>query len=495
MKLLDLIKNPDLSNWSDQSRKAFDELISSDSSARRYPQYAEKSVKLRNPVGSADFIYYTALIHPSNPDSGPYGGMSFVVFPVEKSPSLVVMGIGTQGLSPDEAILAKPGHARKVRAICSWLNALHGKQLAWAKQDPVRIDEDIPKAVKKEFPAYQKIFEKYGKVIYGFFVPTTDDAKTELAVKAFLDLNFEERGHDVLGAFKKDANEIRSQYMSCLMPDIKVDAVGDLLKKRRYLILEGPPGTGKTRLAEDLIKGAYRGRGMSIQFHPNTTYENFVGGLAPVKSDSNFGFVFAPQKGALMSAIEESRKDQGPYLLHIDEINRADLGKVLGEAVYLLESQTEAASVGVAQRKINLSYDFGGAFGRELYLPDNLHILGTMNSADRSIAILDIAIRRRFGFVKLWPQAKVVEQYGGKLMQEAFQRLTEIFVEYAPEEAFNLLPGHSYFLVKDDGEAKKALHMNLVPLLQEYLIEGYVAGFSDSIRAYLQWLESVTDGP
>jgi 5-methylcytosine-specific restriction protein B len=157
---------------------------------------------------------------------------------------------------------------------------------------------------------------------------------------------------------------------------------------------------------------------------------------------------------------------------------------VLGEAIYLLEPVTGEP------RKINLAYDFGPPFSTELRLPDNLHILGTMNSADRSIAIVDVAVRRRFGFVPLWPQMSVVQSKGGKLMQEAFQRLLSLFVEYATPDAFNLMPGHSYFLVKDDREAGKALRMNLAPLLTEYLAQGYVAAFSDSIRAYLQWLES-----
>ena len=117
-----------------------------------------------------------------------------------------------------------------------------------------------------------------------------------------------------------------------------------------------------------------------------------------------------------------------------------------------------------------------------------------MNTADRSIAIVDVAVRRRFGFVSMWPQTAVVQQYGCQLMQEAFQRLLNLFVEYATPEALNLEPGHSYFLERDEGEATRSLRANLMPLLNEYLAEGLVAGFSDSIRAYLQWLEGKTYG-
>ena len=77
------------------------------------------------------------------------------------------------------------------------------------------------------------------------------------------------------------------------------------------------------------------------------------------------------------------------------------------------------------------------------------------------------------------------------LMQDAFEKLLEIFVDHASEDAFPLAPGHSYFLEKDDRKAAQSLKVNLGPLLQEYLSQGYVATFSDSIRAYLQWIETL----
>jgi 5-methylcytosine-specific restriction protein B len=239
-------------------------------------------------------------------------------------------------------------------------------------------------------------------------------------------------------------------------------------------------------MALRLLHEFYGGRGTSIQFHPNTTYESFVGGLAPIQSTDGLGFRFAPQKGELMRTAEEAMNDPSrPFLLHIDEINRADLAKILGEAIFLLEPQPGEA------RAVNLAYDFSAPFGRSLSLPENLHILGTMNSADRSIAIVDVAVRRRFAFVKLWPQISVVVEHGGPRMQKAFRELMAIFVEYASDEAFPLAPGHSYFLEKDDKQAARLLRVHLAPLLEEYLSQGYVATFSDAIRAYLQWLETL----
>jgi|SRR6516162_117772 len=125
------------------------------------------------------------------------------------------------------------------------------------------------------------------------------------------------------------------------------------------------------------------------------------------------------------------------------------------------------------------------------HLPKNLHILGTMNSADRSIAIVDVAVRLRFGFLSLWPQMSVVQRHGCELMQNAFRDLVSVFVEHASEDAFNLVPGHSYFLESDDTKARTSLKINLAPLLEEYLAQGYVGGFAEPIRGYLQWVRSL----
>ena len=239
-------------------------------------------------------------------------------------------------------------------------------------------------------------------------------------------------------------------------------------------------------MARELLQSDYQSFGRSIQFHPNSTYETFIGGLAPVNADGSLGLRFAPSPGFLMQAAAEAKRDSARnYLLHIDEINRADLGKILGEAIFLLEPNPES------ERVIELPHDFGEPFHRTLSLPPNLHILGTMNSADRSIAIVDVAVRRRFAFLSLWPNAQVVDDLGCRLTQKAFRDLLAIFVEHAPDDAFVLIPGHSYFLGKDEVAARSNLKTSLAPLLSEYLAQGYVTGFAEDIRSYIQWLEAV----
>jgi len=315
--------------------------------------------------------------------------------------------------------------------------------------------------------------------------PGSERSQTSEALTAFLDLMFDERGIHPLARFDADAREIRTRWFHYLMPNVSNDAVAELLSERHYVILQGPPGTGKTHMARELIATEYQEHGRTIQFHANTTYENFVGGLAPKTSSESLGFQFAPQKGFLTQAAEQARTASGKYLLHIDEINRADLSKVLGEAIYLLEPDD------LEGRAIDLPYKFEQPTGDRLSLPDNLHILGTMNTSDRSLAIVDIAIRRRFAFTKLWPQISVVEREGCDLMKQAFQRLFSIFVDHATEDAMNLVPGHSYFLESNEPKARRRLETTLKPLLEDYLEQGYVSSFAEAVRSYLQWIDSL----
>ena len=481
--IVDIIHSGDLGNWKDRNQKALDSIFGAGSG--RYPERAKSEIKLRAPDKEIPFAAY---IHANTTNEGAYGGLSFVIFPVTGKPALFGLVVGTQGLDPDEGVLGRPGHARKVQAICTWLNNKFGnnEQVAWAKYDPTRVDISVPDKLQRDWSEFRDAFGKYSGVMYGLYRPTANQEHTTEALTAFLDLMFEERGFPTNAAASKDRERIQSAWFNYLMPQVSRSEVKDHLNESRFVIIQGPPGTGKTRMALELIEHEYKGNGRTIQLHPNATYENFVGGLAPEQTRDAIGLQFRAKPGFLMQAAVAALKIQPtPYLLHVDEINRADLSKILGEAIYLLEAKADKP------RSISLPYDFGDPFHDVFTLPPNLHLLGTMNTADRSIAIVDVAVRRRFGFVSLWPQMEVVERLGCKTTQEAFREIIALFVEHAQGDAFNLVPGHSYFLEKDETKAKAALNTSLAPLLEEYLAQGYVGGFSEQIRSYLQWLKSL----
>ena len=159
-----------------------------------------------------------------------------------------------------------------------------------------------------------------------------------------------------------------------------------LLLDKKQVIFQGPPGTGKTYVAQKLARylaAAYE-RVSLVQFHPSYAYEDFVQGFRPTLKNGQAGFEL--RNGPLMRAAERAQEDStAKHFLIIDEVNRGNLAKALGELYFLLEYR---------DAEINLQYS-----DEPFSLPDNLFIIGTMNTADRSIALVDLALRRRFYFV------------------------------------------------------------------------------------------------
>lgn len=248
-------------------------------------------------------------------------------------------------------------------------------------------------------------------------------------------------------------------------------------------IFYGPPGTGKTfstaqravkiclgQVASDpgAVRASYEqlvkdGRIGFVTFHQSYTYEDFVEGLRPKPMASGAGFTLGPEAGVLKVMAERASKQAGNHVLIIDEINRANISKVLGELITLLETDKRRGAP--AAITVTLPYS-KTAFS----LPANLYILGTMNTADRSISLLDTALRRRFVFEELPPDS--AELTGIELDDSALDlaaildNLNLRLVYFLGEDA---QIGHAWFMgVKTKAELDRVMAFKVIPLLREY---------------------------
>ena len=177
------------------------------------------------------------------------------------------------------------------------------------------------------------------------------------------------------------------------LPADFLEEIDTLLKEKKQVIFQGPPGTGKTYVAQELAQyiAGSKDRVTLVQFHPSYAYDDFVQGYRPTTLE-NGQPGFRLTDGPLLRAAHRAALDKSGarHFLIIDEINRGNISKVFGEMYFLLEYRNH---------KINLQYSSEDEFS----LPENLYIIGTMNTADRSIALVDLALRRRFYFVEFHP--------------------------------------------------------------------------------------------
>jgi 5-methylcytosine-specific restriction protein B len=455
----------------DQIRPAIEAVF-----AERYHKSAFKDLQIRNAYalardGDEGAVPYAGIIHPDNPTSGPYGGTSLVWFPADGG-SLIGLGIGTRGISPDEGILTRPGHRRRIAALRRLLARYRVE--AWAKPDPAALGVEVPEVVRDRWPEFNAAFKRYGAEMYCFAKVPNEPQVGQRVVQSLFDLYAYERRWKPLATVQEQYNQLLADLRGDLFQIPTPEVVNDLLRRRRFVILQGPPGTGKTRLADMVRKTFFASRGKTIQFHPSITYEDFIIGLTPDPSQGHLRFEVKP--GALLSAAVEA--EAGPSLLVIDEVNRADLGKVLGEAIYLFEADEVG---GDTAREVELPHSYRGK--KQFRIPETLFVLATMNTADRSIAPVDLAIRRRFAFVIVPPDRSVVAARGVEAAITAFDRLTDIFVEHASDEALGLIPGHAYFLAANESDFTKRVVFELVPLLDDYLRQGLLGSAAAELQA------------
>jgi len=231
------------------------------------------------------------------------------------------------------------------------------------------------------------------------------------------------------------------------------------IERKSQAVIYGPPGTGKTFIADHLAKyliGGGDGFYELVQFHPTYSYEDFIQGLRP-QINENGQLEYVLVQGRFLDFCGKAENCLDTCVLIIDEINRANLSRVFGELMYLLEYRDQSIPI---------------ASGGELRIPENIKIIGTMNTADRSIALVDHALRRRFAFLSLRPNYKILKLYHegtGFKVGGLVEILKKLNLQIADP---NYEIGITFFLLEDIfDQIEDVWKMEIEPYLEEYFFD------------------------
>lgn len=253
------------------------------------------------------------------------------------------------------------------------------------------------------------------------------------------------------------------------MTEDNLEGLEKLLRHKMNIIFKGAPGVGKTyvadRLAYVMMEEQDDSRIHFVQFHQNYSYEDFIEGYRPNEDGDGFKIV----KGPFLKFCDKARNDsERPYFFIIDEINRGNMSKIFGELMMLIEADKR-------DKSINLLYS-----NRSFSVPSNLYIIGTMNTADRSLAIIDYALRRRFAFYELNPAFelesfnKYIQKYENtELLQKFLEEIKYLNTSIHSSLGSGFEIGHSYFTdvaIQENTKERlgEILEYEIKPQLEEY---------------------------
>ena len=414
--------------------------------------------------GSAFF----AFLSSEEETTGPYSDFSFVVFPDKKddiSACVVALGVGSSGFRNDYQLASLPG----LRRLFLKLNSQTNSFFKTSFDDIESTSSDLLNEVKANYPLLKTVIDSYKTVLPASQIVNFEEDENALdTIYNWLATYAKIRSWGTAAPKKVVDNQLEKLPKPELPNEVK--DINRLLEQRKYVVLQGAPGTGKTYTA---LKIASKYDEVFFeQFHAETNYSDFVFGIEPNLDPEPKEVKFKKKEGVLYKAINSAKDNPTKnVLLIIDEINRANLSNVLGPIFYLFEYQSGARNVKIKVGDMELEK-----------LPDNIHVIATMNTADRSLAVVDFALRRRFAWYTLRPHEIKVDN-DMVFMKKVFNKFANIFFEFATDEELNLQPGQSYFIVSKsnkDEEMRERLIYELMPLIKEYLAEGYLLKAKDS---------------
>jgi 5-methylcytosine-specific restriction protein B len=410
---------------------------------------------------------FFGLISPEEEPSGPYHDFSLVVFPdKENKPWLISLVVGSLGFKNDYDLASAPGVKRLFSSVIS--------QNGFCKSSFLDIETDLPKPFKEKVSHLSKALKDYSKLLVAcdiIFDPSSEEGKK--IIRKFLAAYARLREFPTNEKHKKLVEEILEISGKTVRDEEK--EVYELLDNRKFVVLQGAPGTGKTRLAKIIAK-KLTAKPFFTQFHAETSYSDFIFGIKPKLKAGEIGY--KSQEGIFYRSLKAAKDNsEEKVVLIIDEINRANLSNVLGSIFYLFEYQLD-------EDKDDYSVEI--EIGDELSvnrIPSNYYVICTMNTADRSLAVVDFALRRRFAWYTLKPHT-ITSSKNKIFFKEDFSRFNNIFNWYASSEELSLQPGQAYFIAKDDEDMKNRVKYELLPLIREYLAEGLLVNAKDEFAKY-----------
>jgi len=409
---------------------------------------------------------YFGFIHPDEEASGPFHDFSLTIFPNDQGkPWLICLGIGSSGFKNDYELATYPGLRRLFLKLVD--------EKGFCKTDFSDIETNLPKSIisSEDLQHIKKTITTYTKVLP--VCQTVDDPNSEdgkKVISAFIAGYAKLRDWPTNNNHRKAISSALSSYTKKTNVD-DTESIKNLLTERKYVVVQGPPGTGKTRAAKKIAQDL-NALTIFTQFHAETTFSDFIYGIRPDTSstgDLKYKEVLGSFTIALKMAIQDENKDKKVVLI-IDEINRANLSNVLGPIFYLFEHKMDSTNV-----EIEISPGFSVNS-----LPENLFVIATMNTADRSLAVVDFALRRRFAWYSLKPKTIA----STKFHKDDFNKIHEIFEWYASSNELSLQPGQGYFLAHSDTEMQNRIQYEIFPLIKEYLEEGLLRTAKEEFNNY-----------